>query len=109
MKLEWSRCSIVLLNLVCLIAGCGGGEQPSGTSNNSGIEIPEIYKQNCLSCHGNQLQGRVGPDLQTVGSRLTEDELMQLIHDGKGGMPAFGKQLSEDEIASIAAWLSDQK
>ncbi|MFC3771730.1 c-type cytochrome [Paenibacillus sp. GCM10012303] len=98
---------LIGLSTACCLAGCGGGEQPNEMS--AELSIPTVYKQNCMSCHGNQLQGRVGPNLQTVGSRLTEEKLIQLINDGKGGMPAYGKRLSEDDIASIAAWLAEQK
>nr|WP_237566452.1 cytochrome c [Paenibacillus sp. EZ-K15] len=62
-----------------------------------------------MSCHGSQLEGKYGPSLQTVGSQLTEEEITNIISKGEGGMPAFGKRLEEEEIASISEWLSEQK
>jgi mono/diheme cytochrome c family protein len=47
--------------------------------------------------------------LQKVGSKLTEEQLVKLIRDGKGGMPAYGKRLGEEEIAPLAKWLAEQK
>jgi mono/diheme cytochrome c family protein len=44
-----------------------------------------------------------------VGSRLTEEEITAIISDGIGGMPAFGKRLSEKELASISAWLAEHQ
>lgn len=110
MKLQWSKWLVVVSLLAGgLIAGCGGKSQPNEKVADSAIVVPTLFRQNCISCHGNQLQGRVGPNLQTVGNRLTEDEFIELIRDGKGGMPAYGKRLSREEIASIATWLSEQK
>lgn len=96
------------LILVGLLTACGSEttKEHSATTENS---IPSVYKQNCLSCHGSQLEGKYGPSLQTVGSQLTEEEITTIISKGQGGMPAFGKRLDEDEIASISVWLSEQK
>lgn len=99
---------ILTLVIVGLLTACGG--QKSGeVAENTESSIPAVYKQRCLSCHGDQLEGRVGPNLQAVGSRLTEEEIAGIISDGKGGMPAFGKRLSEKELASISAWLAEHQ
>jgi cytochrome c550 len=70
----------------------------------------EVYSNNCLSCHGDQLQGAFGPELATVGSRLSQEELADIILNGQGSMmPAFKDGLSKEEIVNLAKWLSEHK
>ncbi|CAM3115392.1 cytochrome c [Paenibacillus sediminis] len=67
-------------------------------------------KANCISCHGDQLQGSVGPNLQKIGSELTVDDIYKTITKGKGGMmPSFKDKLKDTEIANVAKWLSEKK
>ncbi|CAH1227895.1 MULTISPECIES: c-type cytochrome [Paenibacillus] len=66
-------------------------------------------KANCISCHGDQLQGAVGPNLQKIGSQDDVDKIYSVILKGKGGMPSFKGKLKEEEIANIAMWLSEKK
>ncbi|WP_229692292.1 c-type cytochrome [Paenibacillus radicis (ex Gao et al. 2016)] len=75
-------------------------------TNNDTAET--LYKNQCLSCHGVELEGgRSGPGLQHIGSTMTEEQIAAIIANGKGGMPAFGRRLSESEIQSLAKWLSE--
>lgn len=108
------------LQLMCLcgvlfvgiLAGCSSNNSSDNTTSNdsaSESEIPVVYKQNCLSCHGSELQGGIGPNLQKVGSRMSEEDLAQILRNGKGSMPAFDSKLNEEEITSLASWLSEQK
>ncbi|TFE27462.1 c-type cytochrome [Cohnella luojiensis] len=69
----------------------------------------QIYKQNCLSCHGDQLQGSIGPQLSNVGGKLSKEEIYKRIQKGGGGMPPFDGRLTEDEIINITNWLADKK
>lgn len=68
-------------------------------------------KANCITCHGDQLQGGAGPALNKIGSELSADQLYGIITKGKGGgmMPSFKDKLKEDEIANVAMWLSEKK
>src|SRR5699024_9910831 len=34
-----------------------------------------IFEENCASCHGDDLSGDMGPNLQEVGGRLSQDEI----------------------------------
>mgnify|MGYP001482874682 CR=1 FL=1 len=69
----------------------------------------QIFRSMCLSCHGDQLQGGLGPALAHVGSELTKEQLYRTVADGRGGMPAFGNRLSEDELITVATWLASLK
>lgn len=87
--------------------------------NTATIEIPDrevdeeaamlIYTNSCLACHGDELQGVVGPALSNIGGTLSKEEIYHVISEGRGGMPAFGQQLSEDELITITTWLASKE
>lgn len=63
--------------------------------------------QACAGCHGGNLEGGSGPALNNVGSRLSKEEILNVIKNGRPGMPAG--LLKGDEAENVAAWLADQK
>lgn len=66
-----------------------------------------LYAANCASCHGKQRKGNPAsgfPSLLDVGGRRTRDQINNIIHHGKGMMPAFTK-LSEKERTAITGFL----
>ncbi|RKN82013.1 c-type cytochrome [Paenibacillus ginsengarvi] len=96
-----------------------GGDKPAKEQEAQGPAMPSVtldqaaaealYKQSCIACHGNQLEGKIGPNLQKVGAKLTEAQLYKLVLNGKGGMPAFKSSLKEEEVANLALWLAQHK
>lgn len=76
----------------------------AGSANDAKGKL--IYKQNCVGCHAADLSGRVGPNLQTIGSSLTESEIYDAISSGREGMPPFDKRLKTEDIDALAAWLA---
>jgi glucose/arabinose dehydrogenase/mono/diheme cytochrome c family protein len=64
-----------------------------------------IYNRSCGSCHGGQGGGGAGPVLS--GNRDLGDAaatVRQIVHGG-GGMPGFGGQLSDEQIAAVASFI----
>lgn len=65
----------------------------------------ELYRQNCVPCHGQKAEGGVGPRL-VRSPILSEDErFWTTVTQGRGGMPPWGSVLKPQEIADIQAWL----
>ncbi|OEH93716.1 cytochrome c550 [Bacillus solimangrovi] len=82
-----------------------GGEAAEEQATPSNPE--EIYAASCVSCHGNDLEGGVGPALVDVGSRLSADEIKGVIENGQGSMPGG---LAQGEAATmLAEWLAEKK
>jgi ubiquinol-cytochrome c reductase cytochrome b subunit len=66
------------------------------------------YK-NCRNCHAlDGIGGRRGPDLTTVGTRLTRNQLIDQISNGTpggGNMPAYGRQINPVEMTAVVDFL----
>ncbi|MFF2482186.1 c-type cytochrome [Paenibacillus sp. NPDC058071] len=71
----------------------------------------QIAKQaQCVSCHAADLKGNGNiPALTGVGDRLSKEELVDVVTNGRGGMPEFGTKLSAEEIDQLTTWLAKQK
>jgi mono/diheme cytochrome c family protein len=73
------------------------------------VAAEAVYKQSCISCHGGNLEGGVGPALTKVGGSMTETQIVKQIAKGGGVMPAFKGTLKDDQIANLAKWLATHK
>jgi cytochrome c oxidase cbb3-type subunit III len=68
----------------------------------------QLFAQNCAACHGADATGGIGPDLtaKTFKFGRSRDAIATTIKGGRpGGMPAFGNQLSGEQIADLAAFI----
>lgn len=101
----WIGCTVLAVVLV----GCGGGETPSNTTQTADNSPEALYKANCIACHGADLQGISGPNLQQVGSRLDAGAIEGIIRNGKGSMPSMSRGLNDEQIKSLSAWLAEKK
>jgi mono/diheme cytochrome c family protein len=79
-------------------AGAGGGDAAAGK---------EVFTANCAACHtlaDAGASGAVGPNLDDAAPDQAAVEAK--VRTGGGGMPAFEGQLSDDDIANVAAYVS---
>ncbi|RWR13571.1 cytochrome c551 [Siminovitchia fortis] len=106
---------IMSTGLAIGLAACGGGgndNDNAGGGNEGGgatatNDAEAIFKQNCSSCHGENLEGRNGPNLQKIGGTLSQDEIHDVIENGRPGMPAG--IIKGDDADKVAAWLAEKK
>lgn len=82
----------------------GGGEKTEETAS---ANPEDIYQKSCVSCHGDQYQGTVGPALTGVGDRLSQEEIADVLVNGRGAMPPG--LVSADQAGDMAAWLAEIK
>jgi quinoprotein glucose dehydrogenase len=64
-----------------------------------------VYEQSCQMCHGPELKGDRGPEIDHVVSRLGVEATRNIILKGRGGMPAFSSipaPLLNDLLAFLA-------
>lgn len=67
-------------------------------------------KTGCVHCHGAAgISGGRGPSLLDVRKRRKPDQIFSQIHDGGKSMPAFGDQLSSDDINDLVHYLRSKR
>ncbi|RYG74401.1 cytochrome c [Lentibacillus lipolyticus] len=107
----------ILFGTALVLGACGGGDDGGtdngdsagdngeGATETAGAE--EIYQNNCASCHGGDLSGGAGPDLTAVGADYSKDDIVDIIQNGKGGMPP--QDVAEEDAQTLASWLAEKK
>ncbi|OES46189.1 cytochrome C551 [Domibacillus iocasae] len=117
-----------MLGSSIMLAACGGGDDAAkdtaddatveeteteapatdeGTEETTASAGEEVYQQSCLSCHGGNLEGGFGPALDKAGAEYSKDEILDIIHNGKGQMPP--NVVEGEEAEAVAAWLAEKK
>lgn len=106
--------TILFLACIGLIWACSNSEQSSSNNENVAEKAPppapkgpdgeKIYKQYCVVCHG--VSGDLGAsgafDLTT--SKLTLEERIPVITNGRNLMTAFNAILDEEKIKAVATY-----
>jgi ubiquinol-cytochrome c reductase cytochrome b subunit len=60
----------------------------------------------CHNCHTlGEKGGQRGPALDSVAARLTQDQLIRQVLQGRGNMPAYGNSLNPAETTALVAFL----
>ncbi|KAF0996432.1 Cytochrome c-551 [Geobacillus sp. TFV-3] len=111
--MKW-KLAAMFLGVSLALAACGGGGDKAGENNggsngggDTAAAAEQIFKQNCASCHGQDLSGGVGPNLQKVGSKYSKDEIKNIIANGRGAMPAG--IIKGEDADKVAEWLAAKK
>jgi quinohemoprotein ethanol dehydrogenase len=87
----------------------GGEGTAQDVSPTSGDENAgrSVFADNCGTCHGLAGKGgNGGPDLTSIPDAKQVAAVVKQVTNGGGGMPAFGGQLSDKEIADVAAYVT---
>ncbi|TLS39373.1 cytochrome c550 [Pseudalkalibacillus caeni] len=106
----WTAVIGIILIISLSFYGLSQGEEAAGEKdqNKAAANPEEIFSQNCASCHGQNLEGVVGPALNKIGGKYSQDEIRSIIAEGKGSAMPAG--LIEGEAADkVAAWLAEKK
>lgn len=72
------------------------------------LAIAQVYAANCSACHGANGQGGVGPRLVANQSAMNETNVRSIIEYGRGTMPGFGAILSEEELAELTLFVTQE-
>ncbi|WP_044639803.1 c-type cytochrome [Risungbinella massiliensis] len=114
MKKYWF--SLIGVSLLLLTACGQSSDTPSeetknGSTNSSTTQVTgaeAIAKQNCTRCHGGNLQGSYGPNLQQIGAKYNKEQLLGVLNNGIGSMGPQ-KQLNDAQKEELATWLAEKK
>jgi ubiquinol-cytochrome c reductase cytochrome b subunit len=71
----------------------------------------QLFQQkDCIACHMMAgAGGRRGPDLTTVGDRLSQEQLSARILAGGHNMPAYGQTMAPDDLNALVTFLSGRR
>jgi cytochrome c oxidase subunit 2 len=67
----------------------------------------EEWEGVCAKCHGMNGEGGIGPRIAGSPTLTDEAALAALLRNGKGEMPAVGSGWSDEQVASLAAYLEE--
>src|SRR5580698_963165 len=66
-----------------------------------------LQNKQCRNCHSiGGAGGMRGPALDSVASRMTEDQLIRQVLQGGGNMPAYGNALNPSETTALVRFLT---
>jgi cytochrome c6 len=89
----------------------GEGEEapppPPGGAGDAAAGKAVFESAGCATCHtlaDAGASGTVGPDLDT--SKPPPELVVERVTNGRGAMPSFADQLSKEQIANVAAYVS---
>jgi mono/diheme cytochrome c family protein len=71
-----------------------------------------IFEKQCAKCHGKTAEGRhfAGPSLVSGKSTsLSEEELRNMISNGKGRMPKYAGKLTPEEIDTLVHQITEAR
>ena len=92
-----SPVSLALLAVILPVMAVAQSGAPQLTAN-------PIFEKQCAKCHGKTAEGRhfAGPSLVSGKSTsLSEEELRNMISNGKGRMPKYAGKLTPEEIDTL--------
>lgn len=83
--------------------GDDGGPAADGSDEaaGDGATGEEVHQSRCATCHGGSGEGGSGPPLVGVDDRLSRDEHIEVVRDGRGRMPAWDDELTPEEIEAV--------
>lgn len=102
-----------LIAVLCAVLLTGCGQPVTKTDATQYPQAVAVYEMGCNTCHGENLEGGIGPALQHVGSSMTLAQIERQIQVGGGPMPAYAAKhdaiLTPAQIVAVATWLATKK
>lgn len=120
------KCAAILAVLLLICLGCvlsatrasdfeEDRGNSSGNRSSSTKSADVLFKQNCARCHGADGRGETAigkimntPDMTDADwwrKQGSNAALARIVSNGKGGMPAFKKKLTRQEINSLVSYV----
>ena len=90
--------------LLATLSACVGRPAEESTGE-------EVYLQVCANCHGESLEGALGPSLGPGSNAASQPDefLIASISLGRGRMPSFQSSLTEDQIGLLVGFIRHEQ
>ncbi len=99
--------TIFPLFIIAILLACGSPADPadSATASSNKLDGKSIYKNYCIACHGyyGDMGGSGAFDL--TKSKLSLEERIKVIAEGRKLMTPFNGMLSEEKIKAVAKYV----
>jgi len=100
---------LTVSNLPTVSAAAGSTVTQAATPASAPAVDPgaAVYTRNCAICHGEEREGILPgfPPLVGIHRQMTDDKIIDLIHTGKGRMPAF-KKIPQADLTALVHFLT---
>lgn len=83
------------------------GPTPAAPADDATLVLGQsVYAEQCARCHGSAGRGGSGPRLagEVVAAYPDVEDEIALVAGGRRGMPAFGGELSDEEIEAVVRY-----
>lgn len=112
--------TLAVLSLVLLFSAYGIGEMIKGNRAKMRVEMmnekggvavsgEEIYSINCALCHGVDGAAGISGAKDLTASKLSKQEQIDIITNGKGNMTAYSSLLNNAQIEAVANYIETLK
>jgi cytochrome c6 len=108
------KLSAILSAIVIFVIGFSAAAFSQTAASSS--KGKEIFARKCVTCHGSDGAGSaVGKSLKVADLRSalvqkkSDTDLAHVISEGKNSMPAFGNDLSADEVKAMVSYVRTLK
>lgn len=99
---------IATLLLLVTLSACTNSQQPTGNENTNAAPISmgqQLYESKCVTCHGPGGAAGISNAANLHTSTLDSNAIIQVVTNGRNGMPSFKNSCSEEEIHKIASYV----
>ena len=106
------RSRLLPLSALATLVGCAAGVQFATTQ----IQHPgqQLFNGHvdaeiaCYRCHNGDARGSGrGPDLSGKVPKIPDEEILKVMVEGDGFMPAFGERTTDEQRRTMLAWLRE--
>lgn len=94
----------MLASVLVLSTGCAQAIALPDDADDELRNGAEVYRASCSRCHGADGDGGIGPSLRGVAQRLTPEDQLGVVVNGRNMMPRFDTVLSEPDILAVVRY-----
>lgn len=117
MKTAWLIATLVLVLTPALFAVAHGPAPGTVAAPESAASAAGLFSRRCAKCHGRDGRARIKNKVKGTRNladpqwqdRVSDERIFNVISNGKGRMPGFGKKLSEAEVDSLVQYVRGLK
>ena len=92
---------------VLALSACGGSSTETAPRGDAAAGKRVFRSAGCGDCHSLKAAGTTGIAGGPLDLRPQQfDDVVERVREGGGGMPAFGKKLSREQIDDVAAFVA---